>query len=92
MQAGAQKNFSKKIQWIYNGKCAPITTQALAQAVENPPAQEQWKTMKKQCAEQFQTIRSQASPQASRRAQAAATRAGAAADNSGASANEDARR
>jgi hypothetical protein len=59
MQAGAQKNFSKKIQWIYNGKCAPITTQALAQAVENPPAQEQWKTMKKQCAEQFQTIRSQ---------------------------------
>jgi hypothetical protein len=30
--------------------------QGFAQASENPPAQEQWKTMKKQCAETIGTI------------------------------------
>ncbi len=37
-----QKKISGKIQWIYNGKCAPITMQGLAIAREKPPAQEQW--------------------------------------------------
>jgi hypothetical protein len=37
----------KKIQAIYNGKCAPITMQGLATATEKPPAQQQWKTMEK---------------------------------------------
>jgi hypothetical protein len=49
----AIENFSEKIQWIYNGKCAPITMQGLATAREKPPAQEQWKNNKKQCAEQW---------------------------------------
>src|SRR5690348_14943941 len=35
------KIFSEKIQAIYNGRRAPITMQGLAQACENPPAQEQ---------------------------------------------------
>jgi len=38
---------SRKIQSIYNGKCAPITMQGFAQAAEIPLAQEQWRTMKK---------------------------------------------
>jgi hypothetical protein len=46
------KNFSGKIQSIYNGKRAPITMQGFAQASENPPAQEQRRTMEKQWAEQ----------------------------------------
>jgi hypothetical protein len=42
-----RKIFFRKIQSIYNGKCAPIGMQVLATAREKPPAQEQWKTMKK---------------------------------------------
>src|SRR5215472_18995544 len=45
--SAADEKFSGKIQSIYNGKCAPITMQGLARARENPPAQEQWKTMEK---------------------------------------------
>jgi hypothetical protein len=52
IKKGQSKNFSRKIQSIYNGKCAPITMQGFAQASENPPPQEQWKTMEKQRAEQ----------------------------------------
>ena len=37
----------KKIQAIYNGKCAPITMQGLATTREKLPAQQQWKTMEK---------------------------------------------
>jgi hypothetical protein len=48
----AAGKFSRKIQPIYNGKYVPITMQAFAQASENPAAQEQWKTMEKQCGEQ----------------------------------------
>src|SRR5262249_13208518 len=46
VQAQSRK-FPGKIQSIYNRKCAPITMQGFAQASENPPAQEQWRTMKK---------------------------------------------
>jgi hypothetical protein len=56
---GAVQKFSGKIQSIYNGKSAPITMQGFAQASENLPAQEQWQTMKKQCAEQSETVRNQ---------------------------------
>src|SRR5205823_4083768 len=41
------EKFSGKIQSIYNGKCAPITMQGFATARENPPAQEQWRTIEK---------------------------------------------
>src|SRR5262249_17834519 len=41
------ENFSGKIQLICNGKCAPITMQSFARALEKPPAQEQWQAMKK---------------------------------------------
>ena len=37
------KNFSKKIQAICNGKCAPSAMQGLARAREKPPERKQWK-------------------------------------------------
>jgi hypothetical protein len=39
--------FLEKYKWIYNGKWTRITMQGLEAAREKPPAQEQWKTMKK---------------------------------------------
>jgi hypothetical protein len=43
---------SGKIQAICNGKCVPITMQALVMAREKRATQEQWEAMKKQCEEQ----------------------------------------
>jgi hypothetical protein len=60
------ENFSGKIQSIYNGKSAPITMQGLVTAREKPPAQEQWKTMKKTMRRTMETVgnpaRADASP------------------------------
>jgi hypothetical protein len=44
---------SGKIQAICNGKCVPITMQALVMAREKRATQEQWEAMKKQCEEQW---------------------------------------
>jgi hypothetical protein len=46
-----------KIQSICNGKCAPITIQVIVRAREKPLAQEQWVSMKKQCEEQWKTMK-----------------------------------